>query len=270
MTFELIVSQGRIADRTSGAIPGAALTASLLASLTKLERLDIGQISPARNDHWSTALPEAGATLSALQAAITQTIARGNIPLMVANTCSASLASLPVAAQQHPDAVLLWIDAHGDFNTPFTTESGYLGGMVLAAACGMWDSGYSTGINPKNTIVIGGRDIDPAEADLMEDAGVRIIPPSEVTPETVASQIGDREIWIHVDWDVLEPYNVPAAYAIADGLLPEKLRDIFSVLPKHRIVGLELAEFEASGNWSKDKAALKIIADIVSPLLSQR
>lgn len=188
---------------------------------------------------------------------------------MVANTCAASLASLPVAAKKHPEAALLWIDAHGDFNTPFTTESGYLGGMVLAAACGMWESGHGSGIDPRNVIIIGGRDIDPAEADLMKDAGVRIIAPSKTTPQTVLSEIGDRDLWIHVDWDVLEPAHVPAAYAIADGLLPDILQGIFSTLPKHRIVGLELAEFEASGDWSKDEKALKIIADIVSPLLSE-
>lgn len=266
MTFELIVSQGRIADRTSGAIPGAALTAELLASLTGLEGLKIGWISPAKNDPWSAALPEAGATLTALQEAITATIGRGNRPLMVANTCSASLASLPVAAREYPDAVLLWIDAHGDFNTPLTTESGYLGGMALAAACGMWDSGHGSGIDPKSVIVIGGRDMDTAEADLMRDAGVRLIQPSEATPEAILSEIGDREIWIHVDWDVLEPHNVPAAYAIADGLLPETLRSIFAALPMKRIVGLELAEFEASGSWSEDKKALGIIADIISPI----
>lgn len=269
MTFELIVSQGRIADRTSGAIPGAALTAKLVSGLTGLEPLEIGQISPARNDHWSTALPQAGSTLTALQNAISQTIDRGNRPLMVANTCAASLASLPVAARAHPEAILLWIDAHGDFNTPFTTESGYLGGMVLAASCGMWESGHGSGIDPKNVIVIGGRDIDPAEADLMADAGVRIIPPSQATPEVILSEIGDRDIWIHVDWDALEPNNIPAAYAIADGLLPETLRRIFAALPVHRIVGLELAEFEASGNWLEDEKALKIIADIISPVVSE-
>lgn len=74
MTFELIVSQGRIADRTSGAIPGAALTARLLSSLTGLAPLVIGQISPALNDHWSIALGGANVTLTELQAAITQAI----------------------------------------------------------------------------------------------------------------------------------------------------------------------------------------------------
>ncbi|MBB4347197.1 MULTISPECIES: arginase family protein [Rhizobiaceae] len=267
MTFELIVSQGRIADRTSGAIPGAALTAKLVSSLTGLAPLEIGQISPARDDHWSLALAEANVTLAELRQAISQTIDRGNRPLMVANTCAASLASLPVAARAHPEAVVLWIDAHGDFNTPFTTESGYLGGMVLAAACGMWESGHGSGIDPKNVIVVGGRDIDPAESDLMKQAGLRIIPPSTATPQAILSEIGDREICIHVDWDVLEPGHIPAAYAIADGLLPDTLREIFSALPTHRILGIELAEFEASGEWSKDEKVLDFIANIVSPLL---
>jgi arginase len=266
MTFELIVSQGRIADRTSGAIPGAALTARLLSGLTGLAALEIGAISPALSDQWSSALAETNVTLTQLQQAISKAVERGNRPLMVANTCAASLASLPVAAQAHPQAILLWIDAHGDFNTPFTTESGYLGGMVLAAACGMWESGHGSGIDPKNVIVVGGRDIDPAEADLMHHAGVRIIPPSKATPQAVLSEIGDRDIWIHVDWDVLEPNNIPAAYAIAGGLLPEALRSIFAALPIDRIAGLELAEFEASGNWPEDEKALGIIADIISPI----
>ena len=53
------------------------------------------------------------------------------------------MTTLPaVAAPRARTRASLWLDAHGDFNTPETTPSGFLGGMCLAAACGRWDAGF--------------------------------------------------------------------------------------------------------------------------------
>ncbi len=269
MTFELIVSQGRIADRTVGAIRGAELTAQALARITGLKPTFIGTPSPAKQDDWRQSLLEAGETLQALQSVVDAVLKRGQKPLMVANTCSASLATLPLVARRHPDAVILWIDAHGDFNTPETTQSRYLGGMVLAAACGLWQSGHGDGLNPAQVVIVGARDVDTAEAALLARAGVRLLSPAEATPAAILAAIGDAPVWVHVDWDALEPNHVPAAYAIADGLQPQAVKAIFEALPKERIAGIELAEFEASGNPALDASALDIILDITAPLFSQ-
>jgi arginase/N-omega-hydroxy-L-arginine amidinohydrolase len=267
LTYELIVSQGRIADRTPGAIPGAALTAEALRKLAGMTPTFVGAKAPVKQDDWSTSLPEARETLTALQNAVSDTLQRGNKPLLVANTCSASLATLPIVAQEYPGAILLWIDAHGDFNTPQTTQSGYLGGMVLAAACGLWDSGHGKGLNPAQVVIVGARDIDAAEADLLQQSGVRVLSPTETSPETVLSTIGDARVWIHVDWDALEPGYVPAAYAISGGLHPDTLKAIFDAIPKTQIVGIELAEFEASSDDIKDASSLAVLIQTVSPLL---
>ena len=148
MTFDLIVSQGRIANRTPGAIRGAALTAQALEPLIGGKRTDIEGFKTPDDDDWRVSLPQARETISGLHTALMESLRAGNVPLMVANTCSASLASLPAAALAYPTACILWIDAHGDFNTPATTDSGYLGGMVLAGACGLWDSGHGAGLRP--------------------------------------------------------------------------------------------------------------------------
>ncbi len=270
MTFEIIVSQGRIADRTPGAIAGAAKTATLLQELTGLSARSVGLPSPAKQDDWSASLPEASDTLSKLQTEVTSIFGRGNTPLMAMNTCSASLATLPVVARLHPEATILWIDAHGDFNTPDTTESGYLGGMVLAAVCGLWESGFGQGVDPARIVIAGARDIDPVEAKLLEQAGVRSLSPAQTDPDTVFSAIGDRPVWIHIDWDSLEPGFVPAAYTVPDGLLPKTLRTIFERTSAEQILGIELAEFEASGNDEKDASALCFLIDAISPLLGSR
>jgi len=269
MAFDIILSQGRIADRTSGAIPGAALTAAMVGEFIPATVTTVGTPSPAKEDDWSESLPQAHDTLTAISNAVANSLRQNRIPVLLANTCSASLASLPVAARERPDSVVLWIDAHGDFNTPATTGSGYLGGMVVAAACGLWDSGSGSGLRPEQVIIVGGRDIDDEEAALLQKAGVRVIPPSEVTPEAIMKATGDAPVWIHVDWDALEPGFVPAAYKVQHGLLPEQLRALFAALPREKIAGIELAEFEASDDDQANAAALGILKEIVTPLFTK-
>ncbi len=267
LKLELIVSQGRVADRTPNAIEGAFLTARALERSFGLSGQAIGRSMPVVDDDWRVSLPQARETLDGLQQRIASSIQRGNVPMMVANTCSASLASLPVAAQAYPDMVVLWIDAHGDFNTPETTDSGYLGGMVLAAACGLWESGHGAGVRADRVVVVGARDIDEAERGLLESAGVRVVPPDAATPETILGAVADSPVWIHLDWDALEPGFVPAAYSVPGGLLPSQVRAMFEALPRDQIVGIELAEFEAPADDDDATQAVAVILDTVAPLL---
>ena len=270
LAFDIILSQGRVADRTTGAIRGAALTADALLAHFNANLVKVGSPSPAAIDDWTESLPQAHPTLTGLAVAVSRALENDHFPVMVANTCPASIATLPVVAEKHPDAVVLWVDAHGDFNIPDTTDSGYLGGMVLAAACGLWQSGHGAGLNPDHVIVLGGRDIDESEAALMQQANVQIIPPSQANPQNVLHAIAGRKVWIHIDWDSIEPGFVPAAYKVPDGLLPDQLRQILAALPDEQILGLELAEFEASDDDELNNKALSIIIETVSPLLSRR
>lgn len=265
--YSLIVSQGRVADRTDGALVGARRVGEAVSSLLGIEPVVVGAPTPSTVDDWSVALPQAQGTLHGLREALQGAIGAGTTPLLITNTCAASLGTLPTVAERHPDAVVLWIDAHGDFNTPETTESGYLGGMVLAAACGLWDSGHGAGIDPKQVIVVGGRDIDPAEADLLAGAGVTVLAPSESTPERVAELVAGRPVWIHVDWDVLEPGYIPAAYRVGDGLRPHQIAAIFAALPTGTVRGVELAEFEAGDEEVPERVSVELILETLQHLL---
>jgi arginase family enzyme len=268
--LDIIVSQGRVADRSARTLEGAARTAQALERRYGRKGRSVGKAAPPADDDWRVSLPQARETLVELGRAVAAGIEGGHLPVMVANTCPASLASLPVVARHHPDAVVLWIDAHGDFNTPETTGTGYLGGMVLAAACGLWDSGHGAGLRPGQVVLVGARDIDPAEGELLRRAGVRIIPPTDATPEAVLRAVNGAQVWIHVDWDVLEPGFVPADYAVPDGILPVQLREIFAAIPPERLLGVEVAEFHPSDDDVENRAALSTILDILAPLLENR
>ncbi|MBZ5763695.1 arginase family protein [Rhizobium sp. VS19-DR104.2] len=267
--FDLIVSQGRIADRSRNAMRGARLTASALAERYGFLQTVVGTPRSHEIDGWALSLRQASTTLAALNAAVRYTLSANRVPLLIANTCSASLATLPAVASRLPDIKILWVDAHGDFNTPFTTDTGYLGGMVLAAACGLWDSGHGAGVAPENVLIAGIRDSDEEEAANLRSAGVRLLAPSEVEPEAVADFIGSSKLWIHINWDALEPRHVPAAYEVSDGLMPQQLRDVLMRIPHTQIVGIELAEFEAPDNEAECSAAIMTLMEIVCPVLDR-
>lgn len=261
MDYRLIINQGRVADRTDGALVGARQAGRALAEHLSVEASVVGEPSTSAQDGWRDALDQAAGTLRGLAAEVGSALAAGRVPLLVANTCAASIASLPVAAAKYPEAVVLWIDAHGDFNTPDTTESGYLGGMALAGACGLWDTGHGGAVDPRNVLLVGARDIDAAEQVLLRDAGVTILPPERATAETVQEFVAGRQVWIHVDWDVLEPGYIPAAYKIPAGLLPRQVAAIFAALPAESIRGVELAEFEAGDPDVPEALSIELIVE---------
>jgi arginase family enzyme len=264
--IDLIVSQGRVADRAARMIEGAARTARALEYRYGTKGNFIGKPAPPAKDDWTVSLPQAKDTLVELGQAVTASFKAGNLPVMVANTCSASLATLPAVAREHPDAVVLYIDAHGDFNTPETTDSGYLGGMVLSAACGLWDSGHGSSLRPEQAVLVGARDIDPAERELLDKAGVRIIPPAEATAENVMKAVNGSRVWVHIDWDVLDPRFLPADYKVPDGMSPAQIRAIVESIPPAQLVGVEVAEFNAPTEEESSEEAVATILDMVAPV----
>jgi arginase family enzyme len=99
-----------------------------------------------------------------------------------------------------PDVRVLWLDAHGDFNTPRTTTSGYLGGMCLAGACGRWDSGFDGRFDPAEVIMVGVRDLDAGERAELDLAGVARVERFA----QVADAVDGADVYVHVDLDVLD------------------------------------------------------------------
>lgn len=267
MEYSLIVSQGRVADRTGGALVGARMAGAALSDLLGVAPRTVGTPAPPVDDDWSESLPAAREVLTGLRSALRTALDDGALPVLATNTCAASLATLPEVAERYPDAVVLWVDAHGDFNTPDTTASGYLGGMALAAACGLWESGHGAGLVPSQVALVGARDIDPAERELLDSAGVRIFSPAASTPDAVRASAGDRPVWIHVDWDVLEPGFIPAAYKVPEGLLPHQVAAIFAALSAAAVRGVELAEFEAGASEVPERVSVELIVETFQALI---
>ncbi|MGD8331592.1 MAG: arginase family protein [Acidobacteriota bacterium] len=134
-----------------------------------------------------------------------------------------SLSGLQQSGQGGPRRVaMVFIDSHGDFNTPETTLSGMLGGMPVAVSAGMClrNLRRETGLDralPTERIVLGAaRDLDPLERELIEDSDIvqlstddfRTVSPALRAQMERLSSLVDL-IYIHVDMDVLDPAEVP-------------------------------------------------------------
>src|SRR5262249_35567549 len=77
-----------------------------------------------------------GGRMNLLHQAVADAVARANRPLLLTGDCPTARAAVAGLQRRHRDLAVVWLDAHGDFNTPAITASGYLGGMALAMLTG--------------------------------------------------------------------------------------------------------------------------------------
>jgi arginase len=156
--------------------------------------------------------------------------AAGFFPLIVGGDCLVSLGAVSGLLDPLNTAVA-WVDAHGDFNTPETTISGYLGGMPLACLAGRGLSQLReqckllTPVPEQNIALIGARDLDPAEEQLLLGSSVALVRGSELERDSAAldralqNLAGLPQLYLHVDIDVLDPVAAPGVdYPAGGGL----------------------------------------------------
>jgi arginase len=118
---------------------------------------------------------------------------------------------------------LLWVDAHGDMNTPDTSESGNVHGMPLAALLGQPPQelaaiGGSPSVRPQHTVLVGIRNLDDREKDQIRAAGVHVFTMKDIDRDGIA-RVAERAIalasdgtgGLHVsfDLDVCDPSVAP-------------------------------------------------------------
>lgn len=246
MTIELKVFQGRAGDHNDLAHPAAHALAAAYEKDLGLVAQVIGVPEPALSTDWRIELPLAMPALLAMAAQIEQVMASGARPLSAISRCAVALATLPVIARHRPEAVVVWFDSHGDLNTPATTTTGYLGGLALAGAAGLWDSGLGRGVDLANIILVGVRDLDPSEQQLVDAGAVRAILVRPDMAQELQMAIAGRAVYVHLDCDVLEPGIVPTDYRHICGLDLAQLHALCEVIAQSEVVGLEIAELQSA------------------------
>jgi arginase len=182
---------------------------------------------------------------------------------------------------------LVFIDAHGDYNTPETTLSGMLGGMPVAVAAGhaLTNVRLESGLNPAlptSYIVMSCvRDTDPLEQERIDRSDIEMIPVGDI--RSLSQNIHDQMrrlsettdiIYIHIDMDVLDPSEVPGhPLTVPDGPTSQELAAALTVMFQYeKTAALGLASTpagDADPDGRSRQAAYNLIEGAIKGLQSR-
>jgi arginase len=148
---------------------------------------------------------------------------RGAMPLVLGGDHSVALGSLVGMALARAPGGVVWIDAHGDLNTPETSPSGNVHGMVLAAALGLAGSAFRRerwqipAVEPGKLALVGVRSLDEGERELLGTIDAKVFTMSEIDRigiepcmrEALAHASGAGFLHVSLDMDVVDPDYAP-------------------------------------------------------------
>ncbi len=243
--------------------PAALRAAGLLtrlqaAGLSVLDRGDVVVPAPEAPGAPGPRNQRALATLAcAIRDHVGAALDSGLLPLLLGGDHSVSLGSVAASAARAPVGVL-WFDAHGDFNTPETSPSGNVYGMVLAILAGLGAAPLvecvTTKVPGSRIAVIGARALDPGERKNLRDAGVavytteavRALGPAQAVERAIAglTAAGAARLHVSFDLDVLDPSVAPGVWTRAgDGFTVDEAREALrAVAQSGRLMALDVTE----------------------------
>jgi arginase len=158
-----------------------------------------------------------------LSTLVAETAERGALPLVLGGDHSVALGSLVGMAKVRGAGGVVWVDAHGDLNTPATSPSGNVHGMVLAAVLGLAGDSFSRNGWPLPAVevgkvaLVGVRSLDEGERELVRRLDAKVITMSEIDRigiepcmrEAIAHAAGAAFLHVSFDMDVVDPDYAP-------------------------------------------------------------
>ncbi|WP_240776949.1 arginase family protein [Nonomuraea basaltis] len=191
--------------------------------------------------------------------------ARDGLLITAGGDCGVELEPVAAARRRYGDRlVVVWFDAHGDLNTPDSSSSGAYHGMVLRALTGDGPEGLvpEVPLDPGRIVLAGVRDLDPPEAAFVAAKGIRRLEVVDAAPlvEAIAtaaaggSADGDAVVYVHIDFDVLDPEVFRSVGCpTPGGLHPERLLSLVeAIAERFDVVGVGLMEYEPARDEDRE------------------
>lgn len=228
-----------------GAAPEVLLHAGLVERLQAAGHDVADPVLVEIDDSDAPAKERIGALQAALAGAVREARAGGAFALIIGGDCVAAVGA--VSGLGGGDALgVIWFDAHGDFNTPETTISGYLGGMPLACVVGRGNealreqAGLAEPVRESHVVIAGARDLDEAEELLLGETDVTLLRTTDLNDglggldRALMRVSGVAGVYLHVDVDVLDPAYAPGVrYLVTNGLTPVQLQSALYLVARH-------------------------------------
>ena len=162
-------------------------------------------------------------TCERIARAVARALEEGRTPIVLGGDHSIALGTLGGLASVYGAGGVLWLDAHGDLNTPETTPSGNVHGMPLAAALGRDPEAFASDVwplpalDPSHVVLIGVRSLDEGERAFVRASGIGVHTMSEldrrgiepVVREALERVDGASFVHVSLDMDVVDPDMTP-------------------------------------------------------------
>ena len=210
--------------------PSAIRYAGLDARLTQIGHIcvDLGNVETAvaeatsPGDEHARFLPQIKEATGRIAERVSRSTRDGALPLVLGGDHSVALGTLAGLAEAHGSGGVLWIDAHGDLNSPGTSPSGNVHGMVLAAALGLAGPAFSDGwglpaVERGRVALVGVRSLDDGERDLLHELDAKVFTMSDVdrlgveraVRESLTHIAGPGFVHVSLDMDAVDPDVAP-------------------------------------------------------------
>jgi arginase len=177
------------------------------------------------------------------------------LPVTLGGDHSIAIGSVMGSLLSNPDMKLLWIDAHGDINTPETTLTGRVHGMPLAYLLGLWaQDRLRPRLKEKNVVLFGVRDLDTGEKKIIRDLGIKLITQSSINRHGMAAcwheaaqylDLKNSPVHVSFDVDAIDPQLFPqTGVPVQGGLSLYQLQALFQKLSSLKTLkALDIVEF---------------------------
>lgn len=218
----------------------------------------------------ATPLERVAAIGEPLAAQVHRVLQAGDRPVSIAGDCCSVISVVAGLQRSGMAPRLLWLDAHGDFNTPETSPSGFLGGMPLAMLVGRGDQTVMRRLGTRplpeaDVVLCDARDLDPQERVALDGSGVTRLASVE---RLLALDLTDRPLHVHLDVDLINPGEAPAmAYATAGGPGVVELAAMashLSVTARPVSVSVTTWAFDQDADRSTERACLRVLSALLA------
>jgi arginase len=238
----------------------------------------------AAGDEHARFLPQIKDTCRHIADLVAETAGNGSIPLVLGGDHSVALGTLGGLRRIHGQGGVLWLDAHGDLNSPETSPSGNVHGMVLAAALGRagdmfrhegWDL---PALVPGRVALVGVRSLDDGERELLKELDALVFTMSDVDRlgveralrESLAHVAGSGFVHVSLDMDVVDPDSAPGVGTPVRGGLNYREAHLAMELIAESGVATSLDVVEVNPILDRENETGKLAVELVASGLGAR
>lgn len=213
---------------------------------------------------------------------VTCVLQNGSIPLTLGGDHSIGMGTVCGVLRARPDAVLLWIDAHGDINTPDTSPSGNVHGMALAALLGLIEPPLypEPCLSPQHFALIGTHSLDPGERRRLREMHGQVATMYDIDRDGIQKNLtrilntldpeGRRPIHVSFDIDVVDPSEAPGTgSAVRGGLSYREAHFLLELIAEtDRLCAFDMVEINPL--LDRDDRTVQLGIELIDSAFGQR